>query len=137
MNVHNCRIIDLHSVADDRGKLTVCEWQRNQWPFVPQRVFFVHGVLPGNKRGEHAHRECQQLLACISGSIKVLVDDGQARQEFVLGDNGKGLFVPAGIWSTQTYESPNSVLAVFASHEYEEEEYIRNYQQFMEFRQLP
>ena len=131
--VHGCRVVDLLKIPDLRGNLTICQW-KDQWPFQPRRVFFVHDVPSTTVRGQHAHKECQQLLACVTGSIRVVTDDGNKRYEFLLKDNGQALYIPAGIWATQTYESPNSVLVVFASHEYEEADYLRNYEEFLEFR---
>ena len=123
--------LQLQQVQDLRGTLTVCQWDQ-QLPFVPQRIFFLHGVPNEKVRGAHAHRECMQFLVCINGSVNVLVDDGIAREEFVLRSASEGLLIPPGIWATQYKYSASAMLAVIASHNYAAEDYIRDYQEFRE-----
>ncbi|MEQ9408306.1 MAG: WxcM-like domain-containing protein [Fuerstiella sp.] len=125
--------IRLRQVSDLRGTLTVCQWDQ-QLPFVPQRVFFLHGVPSEKVRGAHAHKECVQVLVCINGSVNVLLDDGTIREECVLNSSAEGLLIPPGVWATQYGYSPNSMLVVFASHEYDNADYIRDYDEFLTYR---
>lgn len=126
---HGARLIDLHSVADLRGRLAAGEIDA-QLPFVPKRVFFVYDVPTAEVRGEHAHKTLAQLLICTHGSLSVVVDDGRARAEFHLDDPARGLYVPPHIWAIQYGYSRDAVLMVLASDVYDSTEYIRDYDEF-------
>jgi hypothetical protein len=102
-------------------------------PFVPMRLFTVSGVSSEEVRGEHAHRECEQFLICINGSVNAIVDDGTSREEYVLNKPDIGLYMPAMTWGTQYKYSADSILLVLASHLYENEDYIRDYGDFRAF----
>ncbi|MDB5797085.1 MAG: isomerase [Paucimonas sp.] len=117
-------------IIDVRGNLTVGEFGRSV-PFVPKRYFLVLGVPDAELRGEHAHRRCHQFLVCVAGSIAVVADDGNNRQEFVLDRPEIGLYVPAMTWAIQYKYTSNAVLAAFASEFYEEADYIRDYKEFL------
>ncbi|MGI9456459.1 MAG: sugar 3,4-ketoisomerase [Aeoliella sp.] len=127
------RFLSLKEVRDSRGTLTVCQWNE-QLPFTPRRVFFCHTVPNEDVRGEHAHKECDQVLVCFNGSVEVLVDDGAQQEEHLLDASTDGLLVPAGIWASQYRYSPHATLAVFASHDYDADDYIRNYDEFLAYR---
>lgn len=115
---------------DIRGALTVGEFAKDL-PFQPKRYFMVFGVPSQETRGEHAHKICHQYLICVNGSVRVLADDGMRRQEFVLDAPNQGLHLPPMTWGTQYQYSPGAVLLVFASEEYDSDEYIRNYDEFL------
>ncbi len=116
-------------VRDLRGNLIARQVGRGI-PFVPRRYFLVFDVPSKEVRGEHAHRECHQLLVCLNGTVHCVVDDGEKRQEFVLDSPEKALHIPPMIWGTQYKYSKDSVLLVLASHEYEAGDYIREYDAF-------
>ncbi len=120
---------------DMRGSLTVGHFGQ-EVPFVPQRYFMIFDVPSKDVRGEHAHKECQQFLVCVRGSIRVVVDDGRVRQEFVLDSNRKGLFLPAMVWASQYAYTQDAILLVFASHDYDSDDYIRNYHEFVQLIQV-
>lgn len=122
----------LPRVPDIRGSLTVGEFDRSI-PFVAKRYFMVFDVPSVETRGEHAHRECHQFLICVRGSCAVVADDGTNRQEFLLNRLDVGIHLPPMIWGIQYKYSADAVLLVFASHYYENADYIRDYS---EFRQL-
>ena len=122
-------ITTLRTVSDIRGDLLPIDLPEGL-PFTPQRVFFVHGVPSKEVRGEHAHRQCEQFLICLTGSVSCIVDDGSTRQEYVLNDPSMGLHMPAMTWGTQYDYSADAVLVVFASRPYEDEDYIRDYEEF-------
>lgn len=126
-------LIELPSHRDMRGSLSVLE-AGNGIPFTPQRIFFVHDVPSTLVRGEHAHRECDQFLVCIAGSMDVVVDDGRTGVRVTLGSPSRGLHLPAGIWGVQMNFSPDAVLAVAASHKYDPDDYIRDYAKFQSYR---
>lgn len=116
---------------DLRGSLVAAEFG-DDLPFVPKRAFFVFDVPGESVRGEHAHHECEQMLVCVHGSVRVLVDDGRDRVEVVLESPDVGLYVPPLIWAVQYRFSKDAVLAVLASHAYDPGDYIRDYESFIE-----
>jgi UDP-2-acetamido-3-amino-2,3-dideoxy-glucuronate N-acetyltransferase len=117
--------------ADDlRGSLVSGELERHI-PFTPQRFFSVMHVPSKDVRGAHAHRVCAQFLVCLTGSVAVVLDDGRVREEVVLGDPQLGLHVPPLVWSVQYRYTRDAVLLVLASHPYEPQDYIRDYDEFL------
>lgn len=115
---------------DVRGNLTVGNFA-DVVPFTPARFFMVYGVPSRETRGEHAHRVCAQFLICTSGSVRVLADDGCARADILLDSPHKGLLLPPMTWGTQYEYSTDAVLLVFASHAYDNDDYIRTYDAFL------
>jgi UDP-2-acetamido-3-amino-2,3-dideoxy-glucuronate N-acetyltransferase len=128
--VRGVRLIHLRHVEDMRGDLCITEWHRDL-PFVPRRVFVVYNVPSARVRGEHAHKECHQCLVCMQGSVSVVVDDGDNREEHVLDQPWVGLYLPPRIWGIQYKYSRDALLMVFASHEYDAADYIREYEEFL------
>jgi UDP-2-acetamido-3-amino-2,3-dideoxy-glucuronate N-acetyltransferase len=133
VHVEGVAWLRLPTHVDMRGALIACEFSK-ELPFEPRRVFLVHSVPTENVRGEHAHRECHQVLFCLKGSVRVLADDGQNRQEFLLDQPSLGLHLPPMTWGTQFRYSADSTLLVFASHEYSATDYIRTYEKFLDER---
>lgn len=127
------KFLPLREIHDARGTLTVCQWDQ-QLPFSPRRVFLLHDVPSEEFRGEHAHKECIQVLVCINGSVNVLLDDGQTHEEHILNASHTALLIPPGIWATLHRYSANATLIVFASHNYDADDYIRDYEQFLSYR---
>ncbi len=121
-------LIRLTSASDMRGSLIAAEFE--SLPFVPQRFFVVFSVPSQDVRGEHAHRRCEQLLVCVNGSVRAIIDDGRSRYQFLLDSPDVGLYMPAMTWGTQFDYSPDAVLAVFASLPYDDADYIRSYDDF-------
>jgi acetyltransferase-like isoleucine patch superfamily enzyme/dTDP-4-dehydrorhamnose 3,5-epimerase-like enzyme len=124
--VRGVRLLRLPVFGDIRGTLAVGEG-RDGLPFAPKRYFFVYNVPGSDVRGEHAHKKCHQLLICVQGHVKVAVDNGRAREEFVLNAPSLGLHVPPLVWATQFKHSADAVLLVLASHPYSAGDYIRDY----------
>jgi UDP-2-acetamido-3-amino-2,3-dideoxy-glucuronate N-acetyltransferase len=119
-------------IVDIRGSLTVGEFDRSI-PFAVKRYFMVFDVPSKETRGEHAHRTCHQFLICVSGSCALVADDGTHRQEFLLDRPDLGVHLPPMVWGIQYKYSADAILLVYASHYYDNADYIRNYS---EFRQL-
>ena len=117
-------------VEDAKGNLVAIEGLKDI-PFEIKRVYYIYGVTEGARRGFHAHRELQQLLICIHGSCKVLLDDGMDKTVVTLMEPWRGLFVGKMIWREMFGFSPDAVLLVLASEHYNEEDYIRNYNEFL------
>ena len=120
-------------VTDLRGSLSVGEFDK-EVPFAPKRYFLVFDVPTAETRGEHAHLACQQFLVAVKGSVSVVADDGEHREEFLLDRPDLGLHLPAMTWATQYRYSRDAVLLVFASEHYDPADYIRDYASFL--RQL-
>ena len=122
-------MLDLPLRGDIRGDLVAMELEKDL-PFVPRRSFLVFDVPNARVRGEHAHRVCHQALFCVSGSVRALADDGHVREEFVLDRPNLGLYLPPMIWGSQFQYSKDAVLLVFASHPYDANDYLRDYESF-------
>jgi acetyltransferase-like isoleucine patch superfamily enzyme len=119
----------LNRASDIRGSLMFGEFERSI-PFSVKRFFTVFDVPSIETRGEHAHRECHQFLICINGSCSVLADDGLIRREFILNEPDCGIYFPPMTWGVQYKYSSDAVLLVFASHHYDGNDYIRDYEVF-------
>lgn len=122
---------NLRHVPDMRGSLSAGEFLRDI-PFTPKRYFLVFDVPTAETRGEHAHYKCHQFLIVVHGSVRVVVDDGQQRQEILLDNPSTGLYLPPLVWGIQYDYSSDAVLLVFASDYYEADDYIRDYDQFLD-----
>lgn len=123
-------IHSLKEVRDLRGSLSVGEFP-GDIPFVPARYFVIYGVPNSKIRGEHAHKECHQFMICVKGSLSVIVDNGNKREEIALDSPATGLHVPPMVWGIQYKYSTDAVLLVFASHTYSSSDYIRKYEEFL------
>jgi UDP-2-acetamido-3-amino-2,3-dideoxy-glucuronate N-acetyltransferase len=121
---------NLSNVLDMRGNLSSVQFEKDL-PFGPKRFFAVYEVTSEKIRGEHAHRQCKQFLVCIHGSCAVVVDDGEKRAEYTLDRPDKGLYIPPMVWGVQYNYSRDAVLLIFASHEYDASDYIRNYDEWL------
>lgn len=128
-NVRGVRLVKLKEVQDERGFLTVGEFEKDI-PFAVKRYFIVHSVPAGKVRGEHAHKECHQFMLCVSGSVKVRIDDGRNSAEVILNQPHEGLYIPPGVWGVQYDYSSDARLLVYASHYYDRADYIFDYDEF-------
>lgn len=124
------KLIDLKVIGDNRGSLIAIEKGCNL-PFSIQRVYYIFGTKAGVSRGFHAHKCLQQMLICLSGSCRILLDDGKKRKDFFLNTPTQGLLVEGMIWRELHDFSEDCVLAVFASEPYDEADYIRHYDHFI------
>jgi hypothetical protein len=129
-NIDNCKIIDLPKISDIRGNLTYIE-SGKQIPFDIQRVYYLYDVPGGSERGGHAHKELQQLLIASSGSFDVVLDDGKQRKRIHLNRPYFGLYICPYIWRELDNFSSGAVCTVLASRPYEEEDYFREYQDYL------
>jgi dTDP-4-dehydrorhamnose 3,5-epimerase-like enzyme len=116
---------------DLRGSLTAGEMPTDGIPFTPQRWFLVYDVPGREVRGEHAHRVCHQFLVCVSGRVSVAVDDGSRRAEVLLDSPAVGIYVPPMVWASEYRYEDDAVLLVLASHRYDPDDYIRDYESFL------
>lgn len=135
-SVQDCRVIELDKHHSDRkGNLTVVE-NGKDLPFNVQRAYYLYDVPGGESRGSHAHMELEQLIVAASGSFMVTLDDGREKRSFLLNRPYQGLYVKSGMWRDLSDFSSGAVALVLASDVYKEEDYIRDYQEFLQFRGL-
>ena len=117
--------------GDDRGQLVAIE-ELADLPFDIQRVYYIYETLPGVRRGFHAHRDLQQVLICVSGSCKIHLDNGRETAEVLLDKPWEGLYISNDMWREMYDFSEGAVLLVLASRHYDEADYIRDYDAFLE-----
>lgn len=126
------RIIDLPKIADPRGNLTVAE-EMKETPFPIARAYWTYDVPGGESRGGHAHKALEQLIIATSGSFDVTVDDGFERRTYHLNHPYQGLYVGPGVWRTLDDFSSGAVCMVLASEGFDEDDYIRDYDDFLSY----
>lgn len=124
-------LIDFSVRGDERGYLVALE-ENKDVPFAIRRVYYIFGTQAGVRRGTHAHRRTRQVAVCVSGSCKFLLDDGGTRTEVQLDSRDRGLVLEPMIWHEMFDFSQDCVVLVVASDLYDESDYIRNYDEFME-----
>ena len=132
-NINDCKVVLLPKIADPRGNLTFIEGDRHV-PFDIRRVYYLYDVPGGAERGGHAHKELHQLIIAMSGSFDVILDDGAERKRFHLNRSYSGLYVCPMIWRALDNFSSGSVCMVLASNRYAEDDYYRNYEEFINAR---
>ena len=126
------RIIDLHKEIDRRGNLSVVE-QFKDIPFNISRVYWIYDVPAGKNRGGHAHKHCRSLLIAASGSFSVTLDNGLEKRTFLLNHPYQGLLINTNVWRTLDDFSSGALCLVIAEDPFSEEDYIRDYDDFMAF----
>lgn len=132
IGVKGVKLYKLPKYNDIRGDLSVGQF-KDQFPFVIKRFFIVHNVPNEEVRGEHAHKKLHQYLICLSGSVSVIVDDGKKSAEIKMSPLSAGLHISPGVWSIQYKFSQDAMLLVLASDIYKSKDYIRSYEEFIEY----
>ena len=133
-SVYDCSIIELdrhHSAR--KGDISVVE-NGLTVPFETKRVYYLYDVPGGVSRGGHAHKDLRQLIVAVSGSFTVVLNDGNVKRSFVLNRPYMGLYVVPGIWRVLEDFSSGSVCLVLASEKFDPEDYIRDYDEFIAFK---
>lgn len=125
-------IIKLPRITDPRGNLTVAEQLRHV-PFEIKRVYWTYDVPAGESRGGHAHRHCRSVVIAVSGSFDVVLDNGKERRTYHMNHPYQALLINTGIWRTLEDFSSGAVCLSLASDEFEEEDYIRDYEAFLTY----
>ena len=118
--------------GDDRGQLVAIE-EYKDIPFRVKRVYYMYDTGEGVTRGFHAHKSLQQILICIHGSCKIRLDDGKEKKVIPLDKPYEGLYISNAVWREMFDFSPDAVLMVLASELYDEVDYIRNYNEFLQY----
>jgi hypothetical protein len=125
-----CQVVELPKISDPRGNLTFIEGNKHI-PFEIKRAYYLYDVPGGAERGGHAHKDLYQLIIAMSGSFDVVLDDGKNKKRIHLNRSYYGLYVCPMIWRELDNFSSGSVCMVLASNYYDEEDYFRDYNQFM------
>ncbi|MCF6130691.1 sugar 3,4-ketoisomerase [Flavobacterium wongokense] len=126
--IHDSIVLDIAKVHDTRGNLSVI--QGDALPFEMKRVYYLYDIPSGGRRGGHSHKECQELLVALSGSFDVIINDGSEQKTVTLNKPNIGLLIPNGLWRELENFSSGSVCLVLASAIFEEEDYIRNFDDY-------
>lgn len=131
-SVFDCSLCELNKMHDKEGNLTYI-YENVHVPFPINRVFYSYDIPGGEDRGAHAHKECHQFIIAASGAFEVVLDDGVNKRTIQLNRPFWGLHVPPGIWASEQGFSSGSICLVLASHGYSEDDYIRNYDDFLKY----
>jgi len=131
-SVFECSVLDLGKISFPEGNLTVIE-NNSRFPFEVKRVFYLYDIAGGESRGAHSHKDCHQFLIAASGSFEVELDDGNYKRQVLLNRPNIGLHIPPGVWASEVNFSSGAICLVLASHTYNENDYIRNYQEYLKY----
>lgn len=134
-SVYDCSVIELPKIENREGNITPIHPNDNV-PFEIKRVFYSFDIPGGEARGAHAHKECHQFLIAASGSFEVVLDDGCNKRTVMLNRPFYGLHIPPGIWAAEQSFSSGSICLVLASEGYSEKDYIRDYDDFIKYKNL-
>ena len=128
--IHNCKILSIPKIEDPRGNLSVIE--NDVIPFDIKRVYYLYDVPSGAERGGHSHKEQQEFLVALSGSFDVILNDGNLQKTVTLNKPFEGLLITNGIWRELKNFSSGAVCLVIASNVFDEEDYVREFEEFLE-----
>ena len=131
-NLDEINLIEIPKISDPDGRGNLSVIEKNILPFEIKRVYYLYDVPSDSSRGGHAHKELQQFLIALSGSFDVVLDNGKSRRTITLNRPNKGLLIPNGIWRELESFSAGSVCLSLVSEEYDEEDYIRDYNSFLD-----
>ena len=134
MTIDDVKIVELPKFLDARGNLSFVE-QNNHIPFEIKRTYWIYDVPGGESRGGHAYRLNQEFIVALSGAFDVVVDDGIRKKTITLNRSYYGLFIPSGLWRVIENFSTNSLALEFGSEHFNDEDYIRDYEQFKSMKE--
>ena len=126
------QIINFKPLGDERGSLIAIEAEKSV-PFPVRRVYYIFGTNEGVERGFHAHKALNQVAVAVTGSCEMVLDDGQSETTVLLDSAEKGVLIGPGMWRVMRNFTPDCVLLVLADQHYDETDYIRDYDQFIEW----
>ena len=132
-SIYDCSIIELPRLKNRAGNITVVN-NNDNIPFEVKRIFYIYDIPGGEDRGAHAHKDCHQFLVAVGGSFEVEMDDGTNKRTVILNRPYYGLHIPPGIWAAEKGFSSGAVCLVLASHKYDEKDYIRDYRNFLKYK---
>lgn len=129
-------LIEINKISDPDGRGNLSVIERDVLPFVIKRVYYLYDVPSSSTRGGHAHRKLQQFLIAVSGSFDVVLDNGRQRRNITLNRPDRGLLIPNGIWRELEHFSSGAVCLSLVSAEYDEADYIREYEEYQRFMKV-
>lgn len=132
-NIFNCHLVELQKIKNRAGNLSVVE-NTNSIPFDIARVYYIYDVPGGSDRGGHAHKELEQYVIAVSGAFDILLDDGENKKTVRLDRPFLALHIKKGIWRETRNFTSGAICMVIASHKYDFEDYIHDYDHFLKFR---
>ena len=134
-DIHNCNVVELCKIHNPSGNITIIQNGSHQ-PFIIKRVYYLYDVPGGSERGGHAHIALHQLIVAPSGSFDVILDDGKNKKTIQLNRPNFGLLVVPGIWREIVNFSSGAICLVLASQKYSAEDYLRDYNEFLQWKSL-
>jgi len=134
ITVFDCSLIKLPRIQNNAGNITFVQ-NFTEIPFNVKRVFYLYDIPGGESRGAHAHKICHQFLIAASGAFEVLLNDGHTKRIVQLNRPYYGLHIPPGIWASEVNFSSGSICLVLASHLFDPQDYIRDYHDYLSFKQ--
>ncbi|SMO49911.1 WxcM-like, C-terminal [Saccharicrinis carchari] len=132
-DIHNCNVVELSKIHNPAGNITIVQ-NNKDLPFDVKRVYYLYDVPGGSERGGHAHKGLYQLIVAASGSFDVIIDDGKQKKIIQLNRPNFGLMVIPGIWREIVNFSSGAICFVLASEKYSEDDYIRSYDEFLNYK---
>jgi dTDP-4-dehydrorhamnose 3,5-epimerase-like enzyme len=132
--MNNPQIVQLPKFLDARGNLSFVQ-QEDQIPFIIRRTYWLYDVPGGECRGGHAYKENQEFIVALSGSFDVILDDGHEKKKYTLNRSYYGLYVPKGFWREMVNFSTNSLAMILSSTDYDANDYVRDYDEFIKMKQ--
>ena len=133
--IYNCDIIELNTIKNRSGNISIIEDDINL-PFNTKRIFYLYDIPAGENRGAHAHKECHQFIIAASGSFEIMLHDGKNKKIVTLNRPFYGLHIPPGIWAQELNFSSGAICLVMASELYSESDYIRDFNDFLKFKEI-
>jgi dTDP-4-dehydrorhamnose 3,5-epimerase-like enzyme len=133
-SIFDCSLIEFEKFSSRAGNIAIAENGFDNLPFSIKRIFYLYDIPGGESRGAHAHKECHQLLVACSGSFEVILNDGKVTRSVLLNVPDKGLHIPPGIWASEVNFSTGAVCLVLASEIYQEDDYLRNFDDFLKWK---
>jgi hypothetical protein len=133
--ISDVKRIELNRITDHNGSISVVQ-NSLDIPFDVKRIYYLYDIPSGSERGGHAHKFLQQLIIAASGSFDIILDDGKQKTTINLNRPNIGLLLPPGLWRELNNFSSGSICLVLASHEYDEQDYLRDYNEFLVFKAI-
>jgi hypothetical protein len=134
-DIHNCNVVELNKIHNPAGNITIVQNGDDQ-PFNIKRIYYLYDVPSGSERGGHAHKKLFQLIVAASGSFDVILDDGRNKKIIQLNRPNFGLLIFPGIWREVVNFSSGAICLVLASEKYDESDYIRKHETFLEWKHI-
>jgi len=132
MSINKCYEFKIDSYLDSRGGLSVLE-EDSGIPFETKRLYYLYNTIKDQVRGVHAHKKLEQIIIAISGKFNIVLDDGYTIKKILLDSPSKGIYICPGIWREVFPIEDNSICLVLASRKYEEDDYIHDHQEFLDY----